>query len=195
MRLHRLSYGFVLGYHGCDESVGESLLEGKPFRASENVYDWLGHGIYFWEANPDRGLAFANEASSRKGSKIKAPTVVGAVIDLGFCLDLTTAAGIGFVQRGHQSLKSSLSAAGKALPTNSGDKLRRNLDCAVIGHVHELVAEAGAQPFDTVRGVFTEGKPAYDGAAFDEKTHIQIAVRNPACIKGVFRVPEEHLTI
>jgi hypothetical protein len=38
-----------------------------------------------------------------------------------------------------------------------------------------------------------EGDPVYPAAGFCEKTHIQIAVRNPSLIKGVFRVPHEHL--
>jgi len=46
---------------------------------------------------------------------------------------------------------------------------------------------------DTVKGVFTEGKPIYPGAGFDEKTHIQIVVRSQRCIKGVFRVSGEHV--
>ncbi|MGA7236293.1 MAG: hypothetical protein WBY44_11470 [Bryobacteraceae bacterium] len=42
---------------------------------------------------------------------------------------------------------------------------------------------------DTFRGVFIEGEPLYPGAGFYAKTHVQIVVRNPNCIKGVFRVP------
>ena len=30
-------------------------------------------------------------------------------------------------------------------------------------------------------------------SGFYEKTHIQIAVRNPDCIKGIFRVPQTQL--
>ena len=59
--MHRLTSAFVLGYHGCDHSVGERLLAGTAFKLSDNDYDWLGPGIYFWEANPLRGLEFAQE--------------------------------------------------------------------------------------------------------------------------------------
>lgn len=38
--------------------------------------------------------------------------------------------------------------------------------------------------------MFTEGKPLYPGAGFHEKSHIQICVRNPNCIKGYFRILE-----
>jgi hypothetical protein len=189
--LQHLAANFVLGYHGCDSAVAERLLCGDPFRASQNDYDRLGWGIYFWEANPQRGLDFANEAASRKDRKIRDPAVVGAVIDLGECLDLMSKAAIDMVRTAHLSLVDTLKKAGKPLPTNE-DKLRRQLDCAVIQHLHTIYEESGDR-IDTVRGVFTEGNPVYPGSAFDEKTHIQIAVRNPDCIKGVFRVPRAQL--
>ena len=69
----------------------------------------------------------------------------------------------------------------------------RNLDCAVINHLHRLREDGGLRPFDTVRGVFLEGNPIYQDAGFRQKTHIQICVRNPDCIKGVFRVRAREL--
>ena len=45
-------------------------------------------------------------------------------------------------------------------------------------------------PFDSVRGVFWEGKELYKNAGFREKDHIQICIRNPNCIKGYF-LPRE----
>jgi hypothetical protein len=46
-----------------------------------------------------------------------------------------------------------------------------------------------ALPFDTVRGLFVEGEPIFDGAEIYHKTHSEIAVRNERCIKGYF-LPE-----
>jgi hypothetical protein len=40
--------------------------------------------------------------------------------------------------------------------------------------------------FDSTRGVFTEGGPAFEGAGLFEKSHIQICIRNPNCILGFF---------
>lgn len=71
--------------------------------------------------------------------------------------------------------------------------LLRKLDCAVINHLHQVRVSAGLPSFDTVRGFFLEGDRIYPGAGFLEKTHVQICVRNLDCIKGVFRVPENHL--
>lgn len=68
--MHTLSSTFVLGYHGCDRTVGEKLLSGEDFKKSENSYDWLGAGIYFWENNPKRGLDFAREMSKQEDLRL-----------------------------------------------------------------------------------------------------------------------------
>jgi len=62
----------------------------------------------------------------------------------------------------------------------------RNLDCAVIQQIHEYNKQKGFESYDSIRGVFTEGKELYPGAGFVEKTHIQLCVVNPNCIKGYF---------
>jgi hypothetical protein len=191
--LHRLASTFVLGYHGCDRQVGERILLGKPFRPSNNDYDWLGPGVYFWEANPQRGLDFAQETAARKRSNIGEPFVIGAVIELALCLDLTTSAGIEWVKIAYDSLAASAAVGKVELPRNSADRLRRNLDCAVIRRLHSILEAQALPAVDTVRGVFTEGRPVYPDAGFDAKTHIQIAVRNLDSIKGVFRVSPEYL--
>jgi hypothetical protein len=100
--LHRLSTAFVLGYHGCDRDVAEKLIAGEPFEPSDNDYDWLGHGVYFWESNPLRGYAFAAELKSKR-QRIDRPYVVGAAIDLGYCLDLLSTSGIQAVQARYDS--------------------------------------------------------------------------------------------
>jgi hypothetical protein len=173
--------------------VGERLLGGTAFRPSSNDYDWLGPGIYFWEANPLRGLEFAEEASKRKAANISKPFVIGAVIEMGLCLDLTTTSGMDWVRIAYQSLLDVTRAAALELPSNSNDELRRNLDCAVVRRLHSILEAQKLPAIDTVKGIFTEGEPAYPGAGFREKTHIQIAVRNPRCIKGIFRVPQDQL--
>ncbi len=186
----------MLGYHGCDESVAERLLGGEPFQKSKNDYDWLGHGIYFWEANPRRGREFAAELQDASwGRDITRPAVVGAIIDLGLCLDLTTSAGIQQVRDAYEAYISNCEAAGYEPLRNSQDahQLRRPLDCVVFAHLHEIRKDNDEPVIDTVRGAFVEGEPVYEGAGFRAKTHIQICVCNTSCIKGVFRVPQEQL--
>ncbi len=76
---------FVLGFHGCDEEVGEAVLSGQVgLKPSTNDYDWLGHGVYFWENSPKRAMAWAQYVHANPRlfrTKINRPFVVGAVIN------------------------------------------------------------------------------------------------------------------
>jgi hypothetical protein len=185
----------VLGFHGCDREVAEKLLTGTPFNTSD--WDWLGSGAYFWEANPLRGLEFAHELQRRSQSKsnVRDPYVVGAVIDLGFCLDLISSTGIHAVEGAYTDFVDYCRTASVPVPENSGgpDSLFRRLDCAVINHLHEVRDVTKLAPFDSVKGVFMEADPIYPKSGFNRKTHIQLRVRNLECIRGVFRVPDDQL--
>ena len=131
-----------------------------------------------------RALEWANE-------KLKPnPDVVGGVINLGFCLDLTTRTGCNAVAEAYQELQKTFRASQKQLPNNTigKDKLRRELDCLVIMYLHKYRQMAGLPPYDSVRAAFPESDPLYPGAGFSAKGHIQICIRNTAkCIKGYFR--------
>jgi hypothetical protein len=132
---------------------------------------------------------------SREGIEVE-PFVVGAVIDLGFCLDLLSSNGSHAVENAYEDLKAYFSASGGQLPENTGgdDLLHRKLDCMVINYLHEFRQSSGEAPFDTVRGLFPEGGLLYPNSGFRRQTHIQICVRNQDSIKGVFRVPGHHFT-
>lgn len=186
---------FVLGFHGCDKSTGEDILSGKIVHEySENKYDWLGSGIYFWENDPNRARNWANEQCARK--LIKEPFIIGAVIDLKKCLNLLQIDALESLIPAYNFLNQTYKSSGyKNFPRNKSlsgkDRLIRNLDCAVIETLHRLNTELKEAPYDTVRGVFFEGKDLYPGAGFKEKNHIQICVRNRNCIKGYFRSREK----
>jgi hypothetical protein len=199
--LSSLHTSFILGYHGCDKSVGLDIIAGKlSLIGSDRDYDWLGPGIYFWESDPRRALEWA-EAKAKRTNPAITPFVIGAVIDLGNCLDLTVREDIEMLRDAYDGLLKTQAADGKPMPRNQNnpkgkdkDKLFRNLDCAVIRYLHDSIEETikvnGAtklERFDTVRGTFSEGEPVYPGGGFYEKTHTQIAVRTLRCIKGVFR--------
>lgn len=186
------SLGPFIGYHGCDSKISEDVLAGaKSLTQSENSWDWLGSGIYFWADSPERGYKWAEEQSKRAKSKIKKPSVIGAFIYPGFCLNLTDVSINGLLIASYNSLKALSDSAKTPMPINDSKKngiyMRRQLDCAVLNLVHEDRKLNNEQPFDTVYGVFEEGDLLYPGSGFREKTHIQIAVRNPKCIIGYFR--------
>ena len=171
-------------------------------KPSNEDFDWLGPGIYFWEADPRRALEWARGKMAR--GAYSSPFVVGAIIDLGNCLDLLQRDNIQLLTGAHDALARINKVAKIGMLRNKdpkklgqGDRLLRYLDCAVIEHLHSAIeaesgpggAEAQSKPFDTVRGLFIEGEAAYKGGSFYTKTHTQIAVLNAECIKGVFRPP------
>ena len=191
--------GLVLGFHGCDKSVVEEVLNNRQsLRGSNNKYDWLGNGVYFWENSPSRALEYANylkENSTRAVNPIKEPAVIGAVLQFGHCLDLLDYQNLKLLKLGYEILKETYEVSEYELPKNKpvGDikeLLLRELDCAVIETLHKVRKESKIRPFDSVRGVFWEGEELYPNAGFREKDHIQICIRNPNCVKGYF-LPRE----
>jgi hypothetical protein len=192
--------GFVLGFHGCDKELRDRIVSEKGIllKKSENNYDWLGHGAYFWENNHERAFNFAQELKDNppkgKENLIKEPAVLGAIIDLGHCLDLLDSKHLDALKISHEYLCQSSKAHNLVLPKNivspSGELLQRYLDCAVIEAAHELNEILKEPDYDSVRGVFFEGDDLYENAGFKEKNHIQIAIRNQDCIKGFF-IPRE----
>lgn len=166
----------VLGYHGCKPEFADALIAGEvgidQWKPSENPYDWLGTGVYFWEYAPARAKEWG------KGG------VVGAVIQLGTCLDLTDVSYTRMLRDAYDSLVETYGARDEPLPQNKGK--RRELDSAVI---NELVATAERRGVlvQTVRCPFLEGGPAFPGSGILDESHIQVAVRDLRCIVGVFR--------
>jgi hypothetical protein len=172
------------------------VAQGANLVASNQDFDWLGPGIYFWESDPKRAMERA-QSKVQRGS-YKTAAVVGAVIDLSNCLDLVARQNLELVRKAYHSFVELQRQAALPLPVNkdarahpNSDRLFRYLDCAVIKYLHEIIQSQTGQkrsiePFDTVRGMFTEGAELYPGSGFKERSHVQIAVRSLACIKGVF---------
>lgn len=202
--LYEKTTPYIIGFHGCDQSVADMLLDSNQptFKKSTNDYDWLGSGMYFWENDPNRALEYILEVQKRKPGIIKKPTVVGAVLDFGHCLNLVENRYINLLKDTFNEYKAGMDANGLEMPANRGvtssdhDRLFRHLDCAVIEIIHAAnrVSEDG-QDFDSVRGMFIEGGTVYEGAGFHEKTHVQITIRNPEMIKGYFRPLINHIEI
>lgn len=195
------STGWVLGYHGCDAELGEAVLRGdKPLQPSANDYDWLGAGIYFWEGDPKRALDWAEYAMENPAvckTRITKPFALGAIIDPGYCLDLMESASVYLVKMAHLSLEAQYDAQGWEKPRNAGstvDRAQRKLDCAVINFLHDVREnEAGETAFDSVRALFPEGRELYPEAGFQEKTHVQLAMRKESSVIAYFRPRFERL--
>lgn len=188
--------GMILGFHGCDSTTAEDVLlqTKRHLKPSSNAHDWLGNGIYFWEADPWRALEWANASSvkpGQSGGSIKAPCVVGAVLDMGRCCNLLDYDTVSEVERAYAFISSIYASAGKNLPENQlgPDKVKRFRDKVVIDAMHQLRSVKGLPEYQTIRAAFLEGGELYPGAGFERKNHIQIAVLDPSCIKAYFRLP------
>lgn len=193
----------ILGFHGCEKSIRDGLLTNPDdIKMSEEKYDWLGHGMYFWENNFERALQFANDKKDR--GKIKEPAVIGAILQLGYCCDFLDSRFTGFIKLYYKLMEKTYEQSGSSMPANKdvpadkhNDQLLRVLDCTVIEFMHTEIEKqqtiditskgfSDVKIFDSVRGLFREGGPVFEGAGIFEKSHIQICIRNPNCIKGFF---------
>lgn len=207
--MYRRRPNLHIGFHGCDEAIRNELVT-KPdvVKKSQELFDWLGNGFYIWENNYQRAYQWAVDKQTR--GTLTTPSVVGVVYQLDNCLDFTDSEFIGILSSYFELMKEDLRIAGKELPTNKDlpkdkfhDLILRELDCAVIEYLHQKIEEqinsdikekghSQYEHFDTVRGIFTEGGPAFDGAGIQAKNHIQICIRNLNCIKGFF-IPRKEI--
>ena len=168
----------VLAYHGCDPAFAEAMIRGEidvaEWKVSRNDYDWLGHGIYFWEYAPERAATWR-----RKGG------VVGAIVQLGNCLDLTDTASTRLLAQQFQAVR--IIYGQDALPLPDNKRGRNILDCLVINELDKAARVMPGVAIDTVRRPYLEGDPVFEGSKILTESHIQLPVRNVACILGVFR--------
>jgi len=177
---------YVLGYHGTRRDVVRDVVNRQRILTeSRNDYDWLGSGVYFWEGSPQRALKWAQSQYTEAEAG-----VLGAIIDLGNCLDLVETEAIAMVREAHRAMQKSFQHLGKELPKNTGNLFVRKLDCAVFTYLHYSRERANRPEFETVRCFFLEGQPIYEGAGIRGDDHIQICVRDLRNICGYFFPPD-----
>jgi hypothetical protein len=116
--------------------------------------------------------------------RIRRPAILGSVIQLGRCFDLLDTRFTRELGEFYSVWLAMLDLVGTHAPTNRGKA--RYLDRAVV-EAYLLQAGAAGMEYDTVRAAFVEGDPIYPGSGLYRETHIQVAVRNPRSIVGVFR--------
>ena len=165
----------VVGYHGTRFESAEEITTTGRFSPSTNDFDWLGHGVYFWEYAPLRAWQWAREKYGTDAA------VVEARIELGYCLDLTDIRYTDSLRTAYDGLREAYIRTGAVLPVNK--KKAHRLDCLVINYLCGFILDT----CETVRGPFLEGDPIYDGSALLSQSHVQLVVRNSACIRPALR--------
>lgn len=181
----------VIGYHGCSLPFARELLAGRvtveQWKASENNYDWLGTGVYFWEHAPGRAWQWAKQ---RHGDS---PAVVATEIRLGTCLDLGDTVHTDLLQKAYHDTVALYRSRALPMPRNEGKEQKlRKLDRLIIDQLADAAKTRGLD-LQTVRCPFEEGEAAYHGGMIREQSHIQIAVRDKDCISSLVFLadPEE----
>ena len=183
----------IIAYHGClKDRFENALLRDIAPPLSEENYDWLGKGVYFWEHGPERALEWARAKAARKGVAASQARVLGAIIQLGNCFDLLDTLATEKLAEAYETLNQESRKRGYTLPQNGpadrdGDVLLRYLDRAIIEFAINELSDLTSDTIQTVRGAFWEGGAAFPGSAVQKKSHIQVAVRDRACIVGYFR--------
>jgi hypothetical protein len=191
----------LIAYHGCDVTTRDDLVSGRlrHLSHSNNRYDWLGPGAYFFEGDLERALMFS-QASHDNPSKmytvrpIGTPAAVGVALRVQSWLDMTTQAGIQEFTMAYQSMVEGLHDVGDPVPVNSAasdddpDILLRALDNAVFTFLHDVRANSKPplSPFQAVRGAFHQGPEIAHLSGFHKSTHVQIALRDDHCVEGWF---------
>lgn len=201
--MYNFRSNLMIGFHGCSEAVRDKLVNSpNDVKISQEKYDWLGNGFYVWENNYERAKQWSQDKF--KAHMEDKPSVVGVLFTLDNCLDFSDLSYTFLIEKYYRLMVADFSDSGLSIPKNRNtktdqfeDKLFRELDCTVIEYAHQQTAIkiasdiqdkgfSNRKPFDTVRGIFTEGGPAFEGAGIQQKSHIQICIRNLNCIKGFF---------
>lgn len=192
----------VLGYHGCDVTVRDRLVKGSlsHLTPSANKYDWLGGGVYFFEGDAERALDFAQASCDHPKKHFTAkpivkPSVVGAVLCVSRCWDMTTLKGRRMYAVALAELRAAQAALDRPMPVNEStgaddhDTLLRRLDCAVFNIGHQMWEQQHQAAIQLMRAAFYQGKRVTDTSEFRTGTHIQLALRDPTCVLGWFLPP------
>jgi hypothetical protein len=170
----------IRGYHGTSARQAAVILR-DGFVASDNDYDCLGNGVYFFEDGLVQARAWARRAHPSE------PAVVQADIRLDDCMDLKDGLAWGplLAQAHHEVLRVSRE---QGLPLPRQTSATRRLDRVVIEFMVVILAREGIR-IRVARGVFAEGAPAFPGSYLSEGSHVQVAMRDTDLISNVKVVP------
>lgn len=178
----------IVGYHGTRLSIAREIVNRRRvFKFSRNRDDWLGHGIYFWEYAPQQAYWWA-ERRKRRHNWNEPIAILGSMIRLGFCLDLLDPYNVKYLKDIYEEYRATETAAGRAVPENANHY--KYLDCAIFQYAYAAIESAEEfQAVDSARAVYVptgEDKRIWTRSWISRGAHIQVCVRNPACILGTW---------
>lgn len=146
------------------------------FVPSVNEWDWLGHGVYFWQDAPIRAFRWAQE-------RLDDPVVVAAQIRLDGFVDLLDQRGVKTLQDFAADFEKKEQAT--RLANASG---ANRLDCAVFNFATGVLSWLGEE-VTGYRAACVEGKPLTPGSPIYDLSHVQLVVIDHRAILETWIVP------
>ena len=166
----------VDGFHGTTEANAESILE-NGFNPSENPYDWLGGGVYFFQDAPHAAHDYAKKYCREHGGE---PAVLRSQIRLASCADLFDTE----LNDIFGAIYEKYSQVNESIPVNRGGY--RPLDRTVMDYACLILKEDYNARVQCVRAIFIEvdeEERLFPGSLIYRTSHVQIAVRDTTLIK------------
>jgi hypothetical protein len=206
----------VFGFHGTTKDRAEKIIKDKTWIVGKNAYDWLGHGVYFFQDSPIRALLFAEKRAEQNRQEGKTgmeviPSVIRARISLENCIDFTDADWAPVLRIARKRLGRIAKSKKEPLPEQEPIKVRKlprksnlirkgtykgplrksalhNLDCAVSNLLLNDI-----NPIFKVfslRSAFLDGYPCYRTSWLFDLSHVQINVQQPSkVVDDEFEIP------
>lgn len=173
----------VTGYHGTTWAVAEQIIA-NDFVPSVNDWDWLGHGIYFWQDAPVRAYRWAEDRIRAGGSK-DSPVVVAAKIRLDHFIDLLDQQGMTVLQNFASNYQRE-----HASPKRANRRGSNRLDCAVFNFTTSMLSWLGVEVAG-YRASCVEGAALTPGSPIFDLSHVQLVVVNREAILEKWIVPTD----
>ena len=185
---------YAYGFHGSSAAAIAAIVLTRSFEPSANSYadgrgDWLGPGFYFWQDAPTRVWEWLR-APRQRGRLDPTLAVLIAKIRLADCLDLLDTRWQFVLRRAYIRFRNTLPDPDE-MPENPPDPTApawHPLDDAVIRMMIQRGPHWGYQ-FASMRAAFQEGEPLFDGSAFFDASHVQIAVFDDSAIGDYWGEP------
>jgi hypothetical protein len=166
----------VVGYHGTSTANAIAILD-RGFRVSDNDYDWLGEGVYFFQDAPLRAWQWAAEQHPQD------PAVIRSVIRLENAIDLFDIKWFPVLKSAYQTFKQKYERNNLPLPYQSPARSKAHrLDCEFFDYITQLLISQD-EKVEAIRAVFIEGEAVFPNSAIFDLAHVQIAVKNTALIQ------------
>lgn len=180
----------IRALHATTQDIATTILQ-EGFKNSQNSYDWLGSGIYFFQEAPNFAYHWATQ--DRKEGQLDDVALIAADIDVTGFIDLLDYEWGGTLKDTYRSLDEQgdpdfrkVQERQQEFVLGSDKRQGHWLDRYVL-EASVTMLEANDIYITGIRSAFWEGSRLYPKSHLMDRQHIQIAVREVSAIKNLWR--------